>query len=156
MLKYVESIVTFCEFPDEISLCLNISNCPCHCTGCHSQYLADDIGELLTQRRLQELLKINDGISCIGFMGGDSEPYYINILAKQVKETTGIKVGWYSGRDELSDEIDLKWFDYIKLGGYKREFGPLNDIHTNQKMYQVIRHKTYYELRDITSKFWKL
>ena len=47
MLKYVDTLVSFQEVPDEISLCINISNCPCHCDGCHSPYLADDIGEYL-------------------------------------------------------------------------------------------------------------
>ena len=47
MLKYVNTAITFAEFPDEISLLINISNCPCHCKGCHSAYLAEDIGEPL-------------------------------------------------------------------------------------------------------------
>ena len=28
MLKYVDTLVTFSEIPDEISLCINVSNCP--------------------------------------------------------------------------------------------------------------------------------
>ena len=49
MLKYVDTKVTFAEVPDEISLCINISNCPNHCEGCHSPYLAEDIGTELTK-----------------------------------------------------------------------------------------------------------
>ena len=45
MLKYVDTLVTFSEIPDEITLCINISNCPCKCPGSHSSYLAQDIGE---------------------------------------------------------------------------------------------------------------
>lgn len=45
MLKYVDARVVFQEIPDEITLAINISNCPCHCKGCHSQYLAEDIGK---------------------------------------------------------------------------------------------------------------
>ena len=44
MLKYVDTKVTFAEVPNEISLCINISNCPCKCHNCHSSYLAEDIG----------------------------------------------------------------------------------------------------------------
>ena len=44
MLKYIDTKVTFAEVPNEISLCINISNCPCNCKGCHSSYLAEDIG----------------------------------------------------------------------------------------------------------------
>jgi anaerobic ribonucleoside-triphosphate reductase activating protein len=45
MLKYVDTAVTFAEFPNEVSLCINISGCPCCCDGCHSPYLSKDIGE---------------------------------------------------------------------------------------------------------------
>lgn len=141
MVKYVDTMVTFSEFPEEISLCINISNCPCHCKNCHSSYLSEDIGTLLTMRKLKELIENNKGITCIGFMGGDSEPSYINSLAIQVKESTELKVGWYSGRQELSKDINLKWFDYIKLGPYIEELGALNSPNTNQKFYKVIDNK---------------
>lgn len=48
MVKYTDSQVTFREIPDEITLCINISGCPNHCEGCHSSYLAEDIGTKLT------------------------------------------------------------------------------------------------------------
>ena len=38
-----------------------------------------------------------------------------------------IKIGWYSGRATLADEIDLYNFDYIKLGPYIEECGPLDN-----------------------------
>lgn len=148
-------MVTFSEFPDEISLCINISNCPCNCTGCHSSYLSEDIGTLLTMRKLKELVDSNKGITCIGFMGGDTEPHYINTLAQQIKESTDLKVGWYSGRQELNKFINPKWFDFIKLGPYIEEKGPLNNPNTNQKMYKVEHNKGSYALVDITSKFWE-
>ena len=44
MLKYVNTDVVFQEIPDEVTLAINISNCPCHCPGCHSRYLWEDIG----------------------------------------------------------------------------------------------------------------
>ena len=39
MLKYVNTDIVFQEIPDEVTLAVNISNCPCRCPGCHSQYL---------------------------------------------------------------------------------------------------------------------
>ena len=57
MLKYVDTKVTFAEVPNEISLCINISNCPCHCINCHSSYLAEDIGEPLNLDNLVKLIK---------------------------------------------------------------------------------------------------
>ena len=44
MLKYVNTDIVFQEIPDEVTLAINISNCPCHCPGCHSHYLWEDIG----------------------------------------------------------------------------------------------------------------
>lgn len=151
MLKYVDTKVTFSEVPDEISLCINISNCPCHCKNCHSSYLAQDIGTELTFSELRRLIKHNSGISCIAFMGGDSEPKRIDALASFVTNHYQLKVAWYSGRQELSKEIDLQNFDAIKLGPYIEELGPLNSRITNQRFYKV----NGKELIDITSKFWK-
>ena len=44
MLKYVNTGIVFQEIPNEVTLAINISNCPCHCPGCHSHYLWEDIG----------------------------------------------------------------------------------------------------------------
>lgn len=152
MLKYVDTKVTFSEVPDEISLCINISNCPCHCKNCHSSYLAQDIGTKLTFNEVRKLIKKNSGISCIALMGGDAEPDKINALASFIiNHHSPIKVAWYSGRQELSNHIYLCNFDYIKLGPYKEEFGPLNSRTTNQRLYKV----NDGELVDITNKFWK-
>ena len=152
MLKYVDAKVVFAEVPDEITLAINISNCPCQCKGCHSSYLAQDIGTELTFNEVRKLIKKNSGISCIALMGGDAEPDKVNVLASFIiNHYNSIKVAWYSGRQELSNHIDLCNFDYIKLGPYKEEFGPLNSRTTNQRFYKVDGK----ELVDIASKFWK-
>lgn len=149
MLKYVDTKVVFVEVPDEVTLAINISNCPCHCEGCHSSYLAEDIGDILDVKSLDKIISKYGGISCVSFMGGDSEPLTIDILAKHVKEKYNLKVCWYSGRQELSKEIELKWFDYIKLGPYIPVRGPLDNPYTNQKFYKVVNGM----LEDITYKF---
>ena len=56
MIKYTETQVTFSEVPDEISLCINISNCPHRCKNCHSPHLQEDIGEELTFEVLDKLI----------------------------------------------------------------------------------------------------
>ena len=162
MLKYVNTMVTFSEVPDEISLCIEISNCPCHCKGCHSPYLTEDIGEPLIYKDthnnrtvincnpLSELIEANKGITCVCLMGGDSNPEYINILGKTIK-CHKLKSAWYSGRQELSKDINLEFFDFIKLGPYIEELGPLNSKTTNQRFYKVNEK----ELIDITNLFWK-
>ena len=160
MLKYVNYDITFQEIPDEITLCINISNCPCHCIGCHSSYLAEDSGEKLTLDKIYKLIENSEGITCICFMGGDSSPKEIDMFARCIKDLYDIKVAWYSGRQELSKYINLKCFDFIKLGPYIEEFGPLNSKTTNQRFYQVIKSHyedgtSGYELLDTTYKFWK-
>ena len=152
MLKYVDTKVTFSEVPDEITLCRNISNCPCHCKGCHSSYLAEDIGDELSSKKLEELLQANNGITCVAFMGGDIDPSSIIGHAKYIKLFyPGLKVAWYSGKQELPKHFNLEVFDYIKLGPYIEELGPLNSKTTNQRMYKVVNG----ELIDITYKFRK-
>lgn len=150
MLKYVTAQVTFAEVPDEITLCINISNCPCHCEGCHSSYLAENVGKSLDQDSLNALIHINHGITCVAFMGGDVNPKQVNDLAYHIKQT-GLKTCWYSGRCELSLDIDLRNFDYIKLGPYISSKGGLDHPNTNQRFYHIVNQ----QMTDITSRFYK-
>ena len=149
-MKYVDTKVVMQEVPDEITLAINISNCPCHCKSCHSSYLAQDIGEDLSIERLTQLGTEAEGITCIAFMGGDVDPKRVNRLAKWVKEELDLKVCWYSGRDTISNEINLENFDYIKVGRYDEFLGPLNSRTTNQRLYKVIDGRLF----DITNRFW--
>ena len=152
MLKYVDTKVVFQEIPDEVTLAINISNCPCNCKNCHSSYLANDVGEPLTVMDISKLLKQNKGVSCICFMGGDASPKTINSIATWIRTSyPNLKIAWYSGRIELSKYIRLQNFDYIKLGPYIEELGPLNNTSTNQRFYKVEDNK----LVDITNVFWK-
>jgi anaerobic ribonucleoside-triphosphate reductase activating protein len=153
MLKYVDAKVVFQEVPDEISLAISISGCPCKCKGCHSSYLADDIGITLGSTNLIHLINSNKGITCVCFMGGDGDPFTINELAKLVKEVfPKLKVAWYSGKDDVYTGINLKYFDYIKIGSYKQELGALDSKTTNQRMYKIIDSKP----EDITYIFWEM
>ena len=149
-MKYADTKVVMREVPDEITLAINISNCPCHCKGCHSSYLAQDIGEDLSIERLTQLGTEAEGITCIAFMGGDADPKRVNRLAKWVKEELDLKVCWYSGRDTISDGINLENFDYIKVGRYDEFLGPLNSRTTNQRLYKVMDSRLF----DITNRFW--
>ena len=149
MLKYKDVLVGFQEVPDEISLCINITNCPNNCIGCHSPYLAEDIGDELTPEELSRLIMKNKGITCVCLMGGDNDPKQVNSLAKVIKSLYPYKVAWYSGSTKLSPEIIIHNFDYIKLLPYIEEFGPLNNPNTNQRMFKMP------DIEDITYKFWK-
>ena len=160
MLKYVNTLITFAEVPDEISLCIEISGCPIHCPGCHSRHLWNDIGFDLNKESLLQLIEDESGITCVCLMGGDQATTTITWLAKCIKEyNPNLKVAWYSGKDKLDKNIVLEYFDYIKLGPYKEECGPLNDPNTNQRMYCYSKYFSDFTIdkgwRDITYKFWK-
>ena len=156
MLKYTDIKVVFAEVPDEITLAINISNCPCNCENCHSPYLAKDIGEILNFDSLNKIINDNIGVTCISFMGGDANPNDVNSLAEFIRaKYPELKIAWYSGRQELSKDINLKNSDYVKLGPYIKDKGPINCKTTNQVLLEieVVQGKVF--TKDITAKFWE-
>lgn len=159
MLKYVDTLIGFREIPDEISLCINISGCKNACPNCHSPWLANDIGEELSEKELHKLIMKNTGITCVCFMGGDSDTECINTLAKSIRNSyPELKIAWYSGKPIMSQGIELKNFDFIKLGPYIEANGGLDNPNTNQRLYEVCRLRKLpdaFGLSDVTSKFWK-
>jgi len=154
MLKYVNSGIVFQEIPDEVTLSVNISNCPCRCPGCHSQYLWEDIGEPLTPLVLDQFIACyGKEITCIALMGGDSDPESVCELARYMHvHHPSYKVAWYSGRIRLSKTINLEHFDYYKTGPYIRHLGALRSRTTNQRLYKKQNDGSFV---DITSRFWK-
>lgn len=151
MIKYVDTQVVFREFPDEVTLAINLSLCQNNCIGCHSSYLSQNIGDELTNDALDFLINKNTGITCVGFMGGDNDPISLLELIKHVKESTNLNVGWYSGKDEINKDIlSSNLCDYIKIGHYDKKCGPLDKETTNQKLYFL--SDTGY--KDITYMFW--
>lgn len=156
-MKYVDAKVVFAEIPDEITLAINMSGCPVRCPDCHSKYLWEDIGESLDRDSLHSLIENNKGITCLAFMGGDANVPYLQTLIYWVKTRyPELKIAWYSGMEEPIKRSQIKYLDYIKVGPYIKEFGPLNSKTTNQRMYKIY-HLEEGKLRveDITSKFWK-
>jgi len=158
MLKYTTAKVVFSEIPEEITLAIEISNCPYHCPACHSKELWEDIGTPLRVGKLIDLIEANKGITCVCFMGGDSdlEELY-NIFKFMPMLYKDLKVAWYTGREDIP--TDLPPIDYIKIGPYKEEYGPINKKTTNQRMYYY-KYSSSISVpgkgwEDITYKFWK-
>ncbi|MBP5338901.1 MAG: anaerobic ribonucleoside-triphosphate reductase activating protein [Prevotella sp.] len=154
MLKYVNTGIVFQEIPDEVTLAINISGCPCRCPGCHSRYLWEDIGLPLDAAALDDFVcEYGQDITCIAFMGGDSDPKSINLLAQYLhEEHPEFRVAWYSGRLRVPSMVCKTDFDYIKIGPYIRHLGPLNQPTTNQRLY---RKKESGGFEDITFRFWR-
>ena len=154
MLKYVNSDVVFQEIPDEVTLAIKISNCPCRCPGCHSRYLWEDVGLPLNTEAIDDFVEeYGDDITCLAFMGGDNDPKGVNILAQYIhEEYPQFKVAWYSGKTVISAAVNRADFDYIKIGPFIRHLGPLKSTTTNQRLY---RQNDQGEFEDITYRFWR-
>lgn len=151
MLKYYNFDIVFQEIPDETTLAINITECPFRCQNCHSPHLREDIGEPLDEEALLTMLnRYGNGITCICIMGGDARPEDVQELAGHIRRDLGYRSAWYSGAETIPECIDVRNFDYIKIGPYKEEFGGLKSSTTNQKLYKVDESGG---LVDITYKF---
>lgn len=155
MLWFHNYDIVFQEVPDEVTLAINIANCPNRCKGCHSPHLWGNSGGLLDEDALAGLLeKYGKAITCVCFMGGDANPEKVGELAvfSRKKTSCNLKTAWYSGKDALPDNSFLQFFDFIKLGAYNESLGGLNSITTNQRFYQIEDGK----MIDNTRRFQKL
>lgn len=145
-LKYISYAIVFQEVPNEITLAFNISGCPYHCEGCHSQYLWEYEGDnLLPINMINIINKYKDYITCVCFMGGDQNIEELTEALKTCKNL-GYKTCLYSGASEVSIKI-LKYLDWLKLGKYDKKLESNNHIEhgvklatTNQHMYKI-KHK---------------
>ncbi len=167
MIKYVPQFtsVVMEEIPDRVSLAVEISNCRGNCPGCHSPFLKDDIGRELTPEIIAGLVGDNFGVNCFLFLGEGQDPETLVRLAAYVR-TLGLQPALYSGREEVEDAY-WEVFDYVKVGPYVADLGPLNEPTTNQRLYRrlapgevpplgydVVYHRPQPFL-DITPRFWR-
>ena len=153
MLKYVNHDIVFQEFPDEVTLAVNLSQCPNACPGCHSMYLWGDEGERLSLSRLRAMAEAYAGeITCVALMGGDNDPATVAALLLAIRQEHGgrLRTGWYSGREALPEGFVPEAFDYVKLGPWREACGPLSHPHTNQRLYRI--DHTTGRMLDITAR----
>ena len=151
-MRYLNYQVVFKEVPDEVTLSINITNCPYRCPGCHSPYLQEDVGEELTFETLSYLIEKNKGITCVCFMGGDRNIYELLTFAYFIKIKYGLKTAWYSGMDTMPKRLieNVKdVFNYVKIGSYKKDRGGLESMETNQQFFKIEDSKL------IEIKLWK-
>lgn len=160
MLKSYSTHVVFAEFPDEIALAFNISNCPCHCDHCSEPWLRADVGDSITEEYLDAQIKAHPGITMIGLMGGDSDHQDVARIADYVhKKYPSLLVGMYSGLDCIDLSL-AQYLDYYKVGRWiaptgnpenwkDYSWGPLVFPNSNQKMWKIENGV----MQDITFKF---
>ena len=151
MLKYLFCKEVFREIPGEISLGLSISGCQLHCVGCNQRELWEDKGTPLDVETLCGLLNQHQGITCLLLLGGESDIDALTELFMYAHKR--VKTAWYCGLDRLPKQHQgiLQYLDFLKLGRFEIEYGPLNDPNTNQKFYKVVNGKLY----ECTNLFWR-
>mgnify|MGYP004560971903 FL=1 len=149
MIKYLPGLtdVVLEEIPDRVTLAVEITNCQGSCPGCHSPFLRRDIGEELTEEALDRMIEDNFGVNCLLFLGEGNDPAALLRLASHLRIAwPGVEIALYSGRKDVEAEIK-EAFDYVKVGPYVEDLGPLNEKTTNQRL--------YHRGEDITSRFWR-
>lgn len=151
MLKYWEpdTSVTFSEFPDEIALCVNITNCPGMCSNCSEPWLLEDKGTLLTNEEIDKLIKDHLDCTVFALMGGDNDHENVERVANYIHENyPKLKVGMYSGREYFNMRL-LNCLDLYKIGRwimpegnvedwYKTNCGPLVFPWSNQLYFERV------------------
>ena len=148
MIKYVPELtdVVLEEIPDKVTLAVDISNCRGSCIGCHSPFLKQDIGVELTPDAVDRLIADNFGVNCFLLLGEGKDPEALLRIAEHLRvHHPDLERAVYSGRPEVEPEIYAA-FDYVKVGPYVAELGPLNERTTNQRL--------YHHGEDITFRFW--
>lgn len=156
MIKFVSRLtdVVLEEIPDRVSLAVEISNCQGSCAGCHSPFLRQDVGEELTPEAADALVADNFGVDCFLFLGEGNDPAALRRLARHIREKHGLALALYSGREEVEEEL-YALFDYVKVGPYRQELGPLNVRTTNQRLYKVEHGPEGFRRIDLTPRFWR-
>lgn len=137
MLKYLNYDVVCQEVPGQLSLAVSISGCLIRCKGCHSRQLWEDKGTPLTIENIEELLKQENGVTCLLLMGGERDIDTLTEIFMHFHKK--IKTAWYCGLDMVpKDKIGItQYLDFIKTGHYDQELGGLNSPITNQKLCKI-------------------
>ena len=143
-MKFLRVSPSFGLVKKEVSIGIEITQCPHKCKGCHSPELCEDIGSELTKDALANILNHYTHencplFSCVVFMGGDHDPFALVKRIREVKsQYPDIKIGLYSGAEKVSEEIE-SLLDYLKTGKYVEELGSLDSPTTNQKFIEFER-----------------
>lgn len=136
-MRYLSYNIVFQEVPDEISLAFQITGCRLVCKGCHSKELWNPkSGDILTDDIYYSLLnKYNGMISCVLFFGGEWHEEEL-IRKLKIAHSEGLHTCLYTGEDGVSTRIKEN-LDYIKVGRWITELGPLSSTTTNQKFIKI-------------------
>lgn len=153
MLLYASAGISELEIPGKRSLVIYISNCQNSCKNCHTSFLQKSYGDLLNDSFsfLFELYYHYFDVVCFMGEGKNTEEEHIEFKKYcDLIHSNHKQVALYSGRDCTIEEW-MNLFDYIKIGSYQQDLGPLTSSKTNQRLYQKVNQKYV----NITNCFWE-
>ena len=152
MIRYHTYDIVFKELPGEIALAFTITGCTNNCEGCHSPHLQSNTGEILNINNYKNILELyKNHITAICFLGGEKNHSILELLEYSKTNYPDLKIGLYSGNTSISTDV-LNYLDYLKLGNYDKNLGPLTSRLTNQQYYKIKNGKI---LKNLTHLFWE-
>jgi anaerobic ribonucleoside-triphosphate reductase activating protein len=152
VLYFSHPQITVQDVPDEISLALSISGCKLKCHGCHSAFTWNEqYGKELTDKSMLDLLYKHKHISCVLFYGGEWKSNRLLELFQIVK-SKNLKICLYTGLEfSKVPELIKDQVDYLKVGRYISNLGPINQKGSNQKIFSK-KDNIFYDITYLLQK----
>lgn len=147
-LSIFDVCVSFKEHPDYLNLTLFISGCPRACKGCSWHSIKVDAHKFDEEAFTQLLSNYKNKIENVVFLGGDWLGKGLLPFIK-IAHSFNFSVCLYSGADSIT-ELDaevLKNLEWLKLGSWKADLGPLTSPTTNQRFYKLADGKIVDEIK---------
>lgn len=139
-LYYTEFGLSHLEVTGERCLSIYLSGCRNNCPDCHYPDLRrTDCGLPLGAFFPQMLDLYRKQATCVCFLGeGEDTEETRRELTRyaDIAHGSGLKTCLYPGRD-TGIEPWMRCFDYIKVGSYRKERGPLRAPTTNQRLFRA-------------------
>ena len=140
--------VSFKEHPWYVNLTLFVDGCPRACKGCSWKGVKKDVHKFNEDSFTQLLSNYQNKVENVVFLGGDWLGK--NLLPFiDIAHLFGFSACLYSGADDISeiDEDVLKNLEWLKVGSWKEEYGPLTSPTTNQRFYKLSSGKVVDEIK---------
>ena len=155
MIRFTEHSVVFAEIPGHIALAINVSGCAYRCKGCHSPHLQQDVGEDLEQMLPRLLDTYAQYVDVVCFLGEGNDAHALAKCVRMCKQN-GLMTALYSGAETeaaipVLSLLQPGELDFLKLGPYMEDKGPLNVPTTNQRLCRLSPDGP----TDITHLLWK-
>lgn len=146
-LKYTEAKISFSEIPEQISLSINIANCPHKCEKCHSPHLQQNIGKILSNDEIDKLVKKYKHITTITLLGGSANIPQINQILNHIKSKHKNKLtALYLGDNSIPQTLNTNLLNFIKIGEYIPKLGDLTSPTTNQKLLKINKNNQFVNI----------